>query len=98
MELLKATDAVTFELLKHTSTALIGPNGAGKTTTISMLAGSCYTDRAERFQFQGRYYYGYSVDYRISSAISEVFSVADPHLNLRKWRHGLVVWRRKKRR
>lgn len=31
--------AVSFELEKHTSTALIGPNGAGKTTTLSMLAG-----------------------------------------------------------
>lgn len=30
---------ITFELEKHTSTALIGPNGAGKTTTLSMLAG-----------------------------------------------------------
>lgn len=35
----KAANAVTFELEKHTSTALIGPNGAGKTTTLSMLAG-----------------------------------------------------------
>lgn len=34
-----ATEAVSFELEKHTSTALIGPNGAGKTTILSMLAG-----------------------------------------------------------
>lgn len=35
----KAANAISFELEKHTSTALIGPNGAGKTTTLSMLAG-----------------------------------------------------------
>lgn len=35
----KAADAISFEIEKHTSTALIGPNGAGKTTTLSMLAG-----------------------------------------------------------
>ncbi len=34
-----ATEAVSFELEKNTSTALIGPNGAGKTTILSMLAG-----------------------------------------------------------
>ncbi|AOV06241.1 ABC transporter ATP-binding protein [Sporosarcina ureilytica] len=35
----KATNAISFDLTEHTSTALIGPNGAGKTTTLSMLAG-----------------------------------------------------------
>ncbi|MDS9472888.1 ABC transporter ATP-binding protein [Sporosarcina pasteurii] len=35
----KAANQLSFELTKHTSTALIGPNGAGKTTTLSMLAG-----------------------------------------------------------
>lgn len=35
----KAVSTISFELEKHTSTALIGPNGAGKTTTLSMLAG-----------------------------------------------------------
>lgn len=35
----KAAHEVSFELMRHTSTALIGPNGAGKTTTLSMLAG-----------------------------------------------------------
>ncbi|MFD1927921.1 ATP-binding cassette domain-containing protein [Sporosarcina siberiensis] len=35
----KATEGISFELLKNTSTALIGPNGSGKTTTLSMLTG-----------------------------------------------------------
>ncbi|WP_438314302.1 ABC transporter ATP-binding protein [Sporosarcina sp. FA9] len=35
----KATDGISFEIAKNTSTALIGPNGSGKTTTLAMLAG-----------------------------------------------------------
>ena len=35
----KTVDDISFELNRHTSTALIGPNGAGKTTILSMLAG-----------------------------------------------------------
>ena len=52
METSKATDAISFELSKHTSTALIGPNGAGKTTTLSMLAG-LVTPSNGTIQFQG---------------------------------------------
>lgn len=49
----KAANGITFELEKHTSTALIGPNGAGKTTTLSMLAG-LVTPTSGKILFQDR--------------------------------------------
>ena len=82
----KATDAVSFELNEHMSTALIGPNGAGKTTTLSMLAG-LVTPTSGKVQFQGdtttdiRSIIGFLPQY-------PKFFRGCLHLNLRKWQHA----------
>jgi ABC-type branched-subunit amino acid transport system ATPase component len=44
---LKAIDNISFELDKHTITALIGPNGAGKTTTFNIITGFLPSDSGE---------------------------------------------------
>jgi branched-chain amino acid transport system ATP-binding protein len=72
---LKATDAVSFDLMPAEIHALIGPNGAGKTTLIHQIAGLLRPD-AGRIWFLGRDVSTLGVAERARLGLARTFQVS----------------------
>ncbi|MEM6933197.1 MAG: ABC transporter ATP-binding protein [Pseudomonadota bacterium] len=86
---LKATDAVSLELLYGEVHALIGPNGAGKTTLIGQIAGGIAPD-------SGRIYLGsdeistLSVARRAQRGLGRTFQISSLAMELSALRNVMI--------
>ncbi len=78
---LKATDGLSFDVVKGEVHAIIGPHGAGKTTTIGQLSGELKSDEGTIY-FDGRDITGLPVYKRAHLGLARSFQITSIFLSL----------------
>ena len=73
----RAVEGVSFEVPRHTITALIGPNGAGKTTLFNLIAGAHRLDRG-RIRLDGRSIGGLPAHQVCAAGVGRTFQLVKP--------------------
>jgi len=73
----RAVEGVSFEVARHTITALIGPNGAGKTTLFSLIAGAQRPDRGQ-IRLNGRASGGLPAHRVCAAGVGRTFQLVKP--------------------
>jgi branched-chain amino acid transport system ATP-binding protein len=77
----RAVEGVTFEVPRHSITALIGPNGAGKTTLFSLIAGAQRPDRGQ-IRLAGRSIDGLPAHRVCAAGVGRTFQLVKPFTGL----------------
>jgi branched-chain amino acid transport system ATP-binding protein len=78
---LRAVQGVSFEVARHTITALIGPNGAGKTTLFNLIAGAQRPDRGA-IRLDGRAIGGLPAHRVCAAGVGRTFQLVKPFAGL----------------
>jgi branched-chain amino acid transport system ATP-binding protein len=78
---LRAIDGVSFEIARHSITALIGPNGAGKTTLFNLIAGAFRPDRGH-VRLNGRAIGGLPAHRVCAAGVARTFQLVKPFAGL----------------
>jgi branched-chain amino acid transport system ATP-binding protein len=78
---LKATDAVSFDVVEGEILGVIGPNGAGKTTLFALLAGQLEPD-AGRLDFRGLDITRLPAHERAKAGIARTYQVPRPFTHM----------------
>src|SRR3569623_550724 len=73
----RAVEGVSFEVARHTITALIGPNGAGKTTLFSLIAGAQRPERGQS-RLNGRAIGGVPAHRVCAAGVGRTFQLVKP--------------------
>jgi len=73
----RAVEGVSFEVPRHTITALIGPNGAGKTTLFNLIAGAQRPDRGQ-IRLDGRPIGGLPAHRVCAAGVGRTFQLVKP--------------------
>ena len=78
---LRAIDGVSFDIARHSITALIGPNGAGKTTLFNLIAGAFRPDRGH-IRLNGRAIGGLPAHRVCAAGVARTFQLVKPFAGL----------------
>jgi branched-chain amino acid transport system ATP-binding protein len=78
---LRAIERVSFDLERHSITALIGPNGAGKTTLFNLIAGAFRPDRGH-IRLNGRAIGGLPAHRVCAAGVARTFQLVKPFAGL----------------
>jgi len=78
---LRAIDGVSFEIERHSITALIGPNGAGKTTLFNLIAGAFRPDRGH-IRLNGQAIGGLPAHRVCAAGVARTFQLVKPFAGL----------------